>query len=306
MSTKLEINEEVAQALSEGRPVVALESTIIAHGMPFPQNVDTARRVEQAIRDNGAIPATIAVLDGKIKVGLTNDDVLKLTRSAGVMKLSRRDLAWAVSKEKHGATTVAATMIIAEMAGINVFVTGGIGGVHRGAELSWDVSADLTELGQTNVAVVSAGAKAILDIPATLEYLETLGVPVVGFKTGDFPAFYSRQSGSQVEYRCESYSELAKFITTKWDLDLKGGVLVANPIPEEHSMDHAVIEEAIQLAIAEAEKQGVKGKALTPFLLSRVKQHTSGKSLESNVALVLHNAEVGAQLAREIALLKSV
>lgn len=300
MPINLQVNEEVAQAIAENRPVVALESTIIAHGMPFPQNVDTARRVEATIREHGAIPATIALIDGVIKVGLTQEELLKLAQSAGVMKLSRRDLAWAVSKGKHGATTVAATMIIAEKAGIPVFVTGGIGGVHRGASESWDVSADLTELAQTSVAVVSAGAKAILDIPATLEYLETLGVPVVGYRTGEFPAFYSRESGSNLEFRCESLNELAKFIHTKWQLGLKGGVLVANPIPEENAMSHEVIEKAITTALEEAADQGISGKAVTPFLLARVKQHTSGKSLDANVALVLNNARVGAKLSKEL------
>lgn len=292
------LSEEVADALASKEAVVALESTIIAHGMPYPQNVDTARRVEEEVRKCGAVPATIAVINGELCIGLSSDELNSLATAANVMKLSRRDLPWAIAKKCHGATTVAATMIAAKLAGIEVFVTGGIGGVHRGGDSSFDISADLMELAKTSVAVVSAGAKSILDIPATLEYLETLGVPVVGYRTNDFPAFYSRESGNELDLHTDEMDELARFIRMKWDMGLKGGILVANPIPKEYALSSTEIEMAIERALDEAETQGITGKAVTPFLLSRVKQHTAGESLNANIQLVLHNARVGAELAK--------
>ncbi|MCR2044487.1 pseudouridine-5'-phosphate glycosidase [Anaerosalibacter massiliensis] len=296
----IEIKEEVKKALDENKAVVALESTIIAHGMPYPKNVETALEVEKIIRDRGAIPATIAILDGKIKVGLSKEEIEYLGKAEDVYKVSRRDLPFIVSKGLNGATTVASTMIIAKMAGIKVFVTGGIGGVHRGAEESFDISADLQELAKTNVAVVCAGAKSILDLGLTLEYLETFGVPVVGFGTEEFPAFFTRKSGFEVDYRIDSEKELAEVINTKWDLGLNGGIIVANPIPEEYEMDHNVINIAISEALKEAEEKGAKGKKVTPFLLENVKEKTSGNSLESNIRLVYNNALVGANLAIEL------
>lgn len=296
----IEIKEEVKKVLDENKAVVALESTIIAHGMPYPKNVETALEVEKIIRDRRAVPATIAVLDGKIKVGLSEEEIEYLGKAEDVYKVSRRDLPFIVSKGLNGATTVASTMIIAKMAGIKVFVTGGIGGVHRGAEESFDISADLQELAKTNVAVVCAGAKSILDLGLTLEYLETFGVPVVGFGTEEFPAFFTRKSGFEVDYRIDSEKELAEVINTKWDLGLNGGIIVANPIPEEYEMDHNVINIAISEALKEAEEKGVKGKKVTPFLLENVKEKTGGNSLESNIRLVYNNALVGANLAIEL------
>lgn len=296
----MEIKEEVKKALNQNKPVVALESTIIAHGMPYPKNVETALEVEKVIRDRGAIPATIAILDGKIKVGLSKDEIEYLGSAENVYKVSRRDLPFIVSKQLNGATTAASTMIIAKMAEIKVFVTGGIGGVHRGAEESFDISADLQELAKTDVAVVCAGAKSILDIGLTLEYLETFGVPVVGFKTEEFPAFFTRKSGFGVDYKVDSEKELAKVIKTKWDLDLKGGIVVSNPIPEEYEMDYDVINKAISEALKEAEEKGIKGKETTPFLLENVKEKTKGNSLETNIRLVYNNALVGANLAVEL------
>ena len=296
----IEIKEEVKKVLDENKAVVALESTIIAHGMPYPKNVETALEVEKIIRDRRAVPATIAVLDGKIKVGLSEEEIEYLGKAEDIYKVSRRDLPFIVSKGLNGATTVASTMIIAKMAGIKVFVTGGIGGVHRGAEESFDISADLQELAKTNVAVVCAGAKSILDLGLTLEYLETFGVPVVGFGTEEFPAFFTRKSGFEVDYRIDSEKELAEVINTKWDLGLNGGIIVANPIPEEYEMDHNVINIAISEALKEAEEKGVKGKKVTPFLLENVKEKTGGNSLESNIRLVYNNALVGANLAIEL------
>ncbi|MSS43974.1 pseudouridine-5'-phosphate glycosidase [Anaerosalibacter bizertensis] len=296
----MEIKEEVKNALDEKKPVVALESTIIAHGMPYPKNVETALEVERIIRDRGAIPATIAILDGKIKVGLSKEEIEYLGSAENVSKVSRRDLPFIVAKGLNGATTVASTMIVAKMAGIKVFVTGGIGGVHRGAEESFDISADLQELAKTSVAVVCAGAKSILDIGLTLEYLETFGVPVVGFKTDEFPAFFTRKSGFGVDYNVDSEEELAKAIKTKWDLGLDGGIVVANPIPEEYEMDIDIINKAIAEALSEAEEKGIKGKKVTPFLLENVKEKTGGNSLESNIRLVYNNALVGANLAIEL------
>lgn len=297
----LEINPEVKKALDEGKAVVALESTIISHGMPYPQNVETALKVESIIRENGAIPATIAILDGVLKVGLTEAEVERLGKSGDVLKASRRDLPFIVAKKLNGATTVASTMIIANMAGIKVFATGGIGGVHRGAQQTFDISADLMELANTDVAVVCAGAKSILDIGLTLEYLETQGVPVVGYETDELPAFYTRKSGFGVDYRVDTPEELATALKAKWDMNLKGGVVVANPVPAEFQMDYDIITNAITNAVKEAEEKGIKGKESTPFLLGKVKEITEGKSLVTNIELVFNNAKVGAQTAVKLA-----
>lgn len=296
----LDINPEVKAALEEGKPVVALESTIISHGMPYPKNVETALRVESIIRENGAIPATIAILEGKLKVGLTAEEVEFLGKTKGVIKTSRRDIPFIVSNKLNGATTVASTMIIAALAGIKVFATGGIGGVHRGAERTMDISADLEELSMTDVAVICAGCKSILDIGLTREYLETKGVPVVGFQTEELPAFYTRKSGFKVDYKVDSEEELAKALKAKWDLGLKGGMVVANPIPEEFEMDYDIINNAINEAVKEADEKGIVGKESTPFLLAKVKEITGGSSLESNIQLVFNNAKVGAKLAVEL------
>lgn len=297
----LDIHPEVATALKEGRPVVALESTIISHGMPYPRNVETAISVEQIIRDQGAVPATIAILGGRLKVGLSRKEIEYLGKSEGVVKTSRRDIPFIIAKKLDGATTVATTMIIANLAGIRVFATGGIGGVHRGAQQTFDISADLQELAHTNVAVVCAGAKSILDLGLTLEYLETHGVPVVGFGTDELPAFYTRKSGFGVDYRVDQVDELAKAIKAKWDLGLDGGIVIANPIPEAYQMDYEEISKAIDQAIQEAEEKGIHGKESTPFLLARVKDITGGESLESNIQLVYNNANVAARLAIELA-----
>lgn len=295
----LEIHPEVAQAIKEGKAVVALESTIISHGMPYPRNVETALKVEKIIRDNGAIPATIAILGGKLKVGLTEDEIEYLGKAPNVIKTSRRDIPFIVAQKRDGATTVASTMILAALAGIKIFATGGIGGVHRGAAESFDISADLQELAHTNVAVVCAGAKSILDIGLTLEYLETNGVPVVGFQTDELPAFYTRKSGFGVDYRVETEKELALALKAKWDLGLDGGLVIANPIPVAFEMDYDTITSAINMAVAEAEKAGIKGKQSTPFLLAKVKELTGGDSLDSNIELVYNNAKVAAVLAVE-------
>lgn len=299
----LDINPEVKKALEEGRPVVALESTIISHGMPYPKNVETALAVEQIVRDNGAVPATIAILNGVLKVGLTREEVEHLGSAKNVIKTSRRDIPFIIAKKADGATTVASTMIIAALAGIKVFATGGIGGVHREAQETFDISADLQEFAKTNVAVVCAGAKSILDIGLTLEYLETFGVPVVGFKTEELPAFYTRKSGFGVDYRVESEKELAEAIKVKWDLGLNGGLVVTNPIPEEYQMDYDTITNAIESALKEAKEKGIKGKESTPFLLAKVKEITGGESLESNIQLVFNNAKVASRLAVELAAL---
>lgn len=296
----LEVKPEVAKAILEGKPVVALESTIISHGMPYPKNVETALEVERIIRENGAIPATIAILGGKLKVGLTEDEVEYLGKAKNVVKTSRRDIPFIVAKKLDGATTVASTMILAAMAGIKIFATGGIGGVHRGAQESYDISADLQELAQTNVAVICAGAKSILDIGLTLEYLETNGVPVIGYQTDELPAFYTRKSGFGVDYRVDDTKELAVALKAKWDMKLNGGVVVANPIPSEYEMDFDVITNAINIAVAEAERNGIKGKESTPFLLAKVKEITGGDSLDSNIQLVYNNARVAASLAVEL------
>ena len=296
----LEVKPEVAKAILEGKPVVALESTIISHGMPYPKNVETALEVERIIRENGAIPATIAILGGKLKVGLTEEEVEYLGKAKNVVKTSRRDIPFIVAKQLDGATTVASTMILAAMAGIKIFATGGIGGVHRGAQESYDISADLQELAQTNVAVICAGAKSILDIGLTLEYLETNGVPVIGYQTDELPAFYTRKSGFGVDYRVDDTKELAVALKAKWDMKLNGGVVVANPIPSEYEMDFDVITNAINIAVAEAERNGIKGKESTPFLLAKVKEITGGDSLDSNIQLVYNNARVAASLAVEL------
>lgn len=296
----LDIAPEVKEALLNNKPVVALESTIISHGMPYPQNVETALKVEEIIRAQGAVPATIAILNGKLKVGLSKDEVDYLGKMGSkVIKTSRRDIPFIVSKRLDGATTVASTMIIASFAGIKVFATGGIGGVHRGAQETFDISADLQELASTDVAVICAGAKSILDIGLTLEYLETNGVPVVGYQTEELPAFYTRRSGFKVDYRLDKPVEIAEALRAKWDLGLNGGVVVANPIPEEFSMDYDTITGAIEDAVREAEEKGIKGKESTPFLLGRIKEITGGSSLDSNIELVYNNAKLAAQIAVE-------
>jgi pseudouridine-5'-phosphate glycosidase len=296
----LDINPEVRAAISAGQAVVALESTIISHGMPYPKNVETALTVERIIRENGAIPATIAIMNGRLKVGLTPDEIEILGKSSDAVKTSRRDMPFIVAKGLTGATTVASTMIIAAMAGIKVFATGGIGGVHRGAQETFDISADLQELGKTDVAVVCAGAKSILDIGLTLEYLETQGVPVVGYGTDELPAFYTSKSGFPVDYRVDTPREMAEALKAKWDLGLNGGVVIANPIPAEYEMDPAVIDRAIAEAVRESETLGIKGKASTPFLLAKVKDLTDGASLDSNIQLVYNNAALGAKVAVEL------
>ena len=294
----LDVAPEVAAAVAAGKPVVALESTIISHGMPYPQNVETALKVEQIIRDNGAVPATIAILGGRLKAGLTAEEIEYLGKKGqDVTKASRRDLAVLVSRKADGATTVTTTMMIAHMAGIQVFATGGIGGVHRGAETTMDISADLEELAHTPVMVVCAGAKSILDLGLTLEYLETHGVPVIGYGTRELPAFYTRKSGFEVDYRVDTPAELAAAFRASLDLGLRGGMLVTNPIPEEFAMDHEVINRAIDEAVAQANAQGIHGKATTPFLLAKVKELTGGDSLDANIQLVFNNAKLAAQTA---------
>lgn len=293
----IDIKKEIQDALDQGRPVVALESTIISHGMPYPQNVETARRVEEIIREKGAVPATIAIIDGILKVGLNDDELEFFGQSQEILKASRRDLPYIVANKLHGATTVATTMIIAKMAGIKVFVTGGIGGVHRGAEASFDISADLTELSQTDVAVVCAGVKSILDIGLTLEYLETLGVPVFAYQTRHFPAFYTRDSGFDVLYSLENAMMAAKTMKAKWDLGLKGGLVIANPVPQAYEMDHELIKAAIEDALKACETLNITGKDITPFLLGKIKDVTGGSSLKTNIELVYNNARVGADIA---------
>jgi pseudouridine-5'-phosphate glycosidase len=297
MQQFLLFSPEVAAARTAGKPVVALESTIISHGMPYPQNVQMAREVEQLIRDAGAVPATIAIIGGKICIGLSDEQLELLGTSPDAMKVSRRDLPFVVAQGRLGATTVAATMICAALAGIAVFVTGGIGGVHRGAETSFDISADLQELAQTSVAVVCAGVKSILDIGLTLEYLETHGVPVISVGQAGFPAFFTRESGFDADFQCDSALEQAAFIQTKWALGLRGGVVVSNPVPQAYAMPKDEIDRITGQALQEAAQRGVSGKAVTPFLLDRIKQLTEGRSLATNIALVKHNAVVGAQLA---------
>ena len=294
----LDVAPEVAEAVAAGKPVVALESTIISHGMPYPQNVETALKVEEIIRQNGAVPATIAILGGRLKAGLSPAEIEYLGKQGQkVTKASRRDLSVLVAQGADGATTVATTMMIAHMAGIKLFATGGIGGVHRGAETTMDISADLEELGQTDVMVVCAGAKAILDLKLTLEYLETKGVPVLGYQTQELPAFYTRTSGLKVDYQVDSPEMLAKILKTQHDLGLHGGILVTNPIPEQYSMDADAINAVIDQAIAEAQEKGIHGKETTPFLLAKVKEITGGDSLEANIQLVFNNAKLAAQTA---------
>ena len=297
----LDVAPEVQKALDEGRPVVALESTIISHGMPYPQNVETALNVEKIIRDNGAVPATIAVIKGRLKAGLSPEEIDYLGKTGtAVAKASRRDLPVLVAEGKDGATTVTTTMIIAHMAGIQVFATGGIGGVHRGAQQTFDISADLEELAHTPVMVVCAGAKSILDLGLTLEYLETHGVPVIGYGTEELPAFYTRKSGFKVDYRIDTPAELAKAFYVKQDMGLGGGMLVTNPIPEEFSMNHEIINKAIDEAVEEANKLGIHGKETTPFLLAKIKDLTGGDSLASNIQLVYNNARLAAKTAGEL------
>ena len=296
----LDVNPEVAKALEEGRPVVALESTIIAHGMPYPKNVETAIAVEEVIKANGAVPATIGILGGRIKIGLTKEEIEYMAHAKNVLKVSRRDLPLVIAQKMDGATTVAGTMIAANMAGIKLFVTGGIGGVHRGAGESFDISADLEELKMTDVTVVCAGAKAILDIPATMEYLETAGVPVIAYGVDEIPAFYSRKSGVAAVFRLDSPEEIGELVSMKDQLGLKGGVLVTCPIPEKDEIPADEINAVIDKAIEEAEENGIKGKESTPFLLSKVKDLTEGRSLEANIKLVLNNAEIGAKIACNI------
>lgn len=298
------INPEVKKALEENKPVVALESTIISHGMPYPKNVETALKVEKVIRDNGAIPATIGIIDGDAIVGMTPEQIEEFGKRRGILKASRRDLPVIYAKKLWAATTVAATMIIAHQAGIEVFVTGGIGGVHRGAQETMDISADLQELAKTDVTVVCAGAKAILDLPLTLEYLETMGVPVLGFKTIELPAFYTRHSGLHVDYEINDYLEAARVIKEKRSNGLQGGILITNPIPEEYAMNDMEINSAIEKALALAKINKIKGKEITPFLLKTVVELTGGESLESNIQLVLNNAKVGANIAKDYCKIK--
>ncbi len=301
MNKYLDISPEVQQALAEGKPVVALESTIISHGMPYPKNVETALLVEKTIRDNGAVPATIAIIGGRLKAGLSPEEIEYLGKSGRkVAKVSRRDLAAIVARGADGATTVTTTMIIAHMAGIRVFATGGIGGVHRGAETTMDISADLEELANTPVMVVCAGAKSILDLGLTLEYLETKGVPVIGYGTDELPAFYTRRSGFGVDYRVDTPAQLAAMFKAQQELGMKGGMLVTNPIPEQYAMDKEVIDTAIDQAVRESREKGIHGKETTPFLLARVVELTGGDSLESNIQLVLNNAVVASRTASEL------
>ncbi|WP_022952341.1 pseudouridine-5'-phosphate glycosidase [Leucothrix mucor] len=296
----LDINPEVKAALDTGRPVVALESTIISHGMPYPQNVETALKVEQIVRDNGAVPATIAILNGRLKVGMTHEEIEYLGKAGqAVIKTSRRDIPFIVAQKVDGATTVASTMILAAMAGIKVFATGGIGGVHRGAQQTFDISADLQELANTDVAVICAGAKSILDIGLTLEYLETQGVPVVGYQTDMLPAFYTRESDFGVDYRLDEPKQIADAMAAKWEIGLKGGLVIANPIPEQYALDKAMIDEVIKDAVAEMDDKGISGKDSTPFLLAKVAEKTEGSSLAANIQLVFNNAKLASQIACE-------
>ena len=297
MHKYLSITPEIEEALKNGTPVVALESTILSHGMPYPENVEFAHKVEEVIRAEGAIPATMAVMNGKLKVGLNSEELEIMCKAENVGKISRRDIPVYLATGKTGATTVATTMLIASLAGIRVFATGGIGGVHRGGENSMDISADLQEFANTPVAVVTAGAKQILDIGRTLEYLETFGVPVLGFRTDEFPAFYCRTSGYKLDYCCQDEEEVAKIMNTKWDLGLKGGLVIGNPIPEEYALDFNEMEAVINKAIKLADEKGIRGKNITPFLLATIKDMTNGVAFASNVQLALNNAKVAARIA---------
>ena len=297
----LEYSKEVANAIENNLPLVALESTIISHGMPYPENVETALNCQNIIREHGAVPATIAIINGKLKVGLSDEEIDFLGKEGvKIQKTSRRDIAYNVTNKINGATTVSATMYIAALAGIKVFATGGIGGVHRGAENTMDISADLEELAMTDVAVISAGAKSILDLGLTLEYLETKGVPVIGFQTEVLPAFYCAKSDFKVNFRIDTPLEIARLIKTKYELGLKGGILIANPVPGQHSMDKDLIDKAIQEAIAEMNELGIKGKETTPYLLRKIASITKGKSLESNIALVYNNCRLGAEISVQL------
>lgn len=293
----LVISEEVKTALEQKKAVVALESTIISHGMPYPKNLETALECERIVRENGAVPATTAIIDGKLRVGLTKEEIEFLSTSKDILKMSRRDMPYIVANKLHGATTVATTIIIASLAGIDMLVTGGIGGVHRGAETTFDISRDLQEIANTNICVVCAGAKSILDIGLTLEYLETFGVPVLGYQTKKMPAFYTRESEFELDFSMPTPESIAQSVRVKWDLGLNGGVLVANPIPHEYSMDNALISKCIEDALVEANEKNIKGKEVTPFLLDKVLKITEGKSLESNIELVKNNAALGAKIA---------
>lgn len=293
------VSEEVRQALENGKPVIALESTIISHGMPYPQNVETALKVEEIVRSHGGIPATVGIVDGVGVVGLSKEEIEEMgKRGHAIPKVSRRDLPMIFAEKSWGATTVATTMILAADAGVEFFVTGGIGGVHRGAESTFDISADLEELGRTNVTVICAGAKAILDLPKTLEVLETKGVPVLGFQTSELPAFYTRTSGLKVDYEIKDYEDAAKIVKAKRDFGLDGGILITNPIPQEYSYDPEEINSAIEQAIAEMDSLGIKGKECTPFLLAKIAEMTGGKSLAANIQLVFNNAAVGTEIAK--------
>ncbi len=300
MNEYLEFSKEVQEAIKNELPIVALESTIISHGMPYPQNIEMAERCEDIVRENGAVPVTIAIMDGKIKIGLSKEELNRLATAKNVAKVSRRDFAAVIAEGEIGATTVASTMICAEMAGIKFFVTGGIGGVHRGFEETMDVSADLEELCKTNVNVICAGAKSILDIPRTLEYLETKGVPVIGYKTDQLPAFFTRESGLKLAIRKDSLNEIAQLINAKDALELSGGTVIANPISEDDQLDKDYIDSIINEAVESANEEGISGKEMTPFLLSKIVDKTNGKSLEANISLVFNNAEIGSKLAVEL------
>ena len=300
MNEYLEFSKEVQEAIKNELPIVALESTIISHGMPYPQNIEMAERCEDIVRENGAVPATIAIMDGKIKIGLSKEELNRLATAKNVAKVSRRDFAAVIAEGEIGATTVASTMICAEMAEIKFFVTGGIGGVHRGFEETMDVSADLEELCKTNVNVICAGAKSILDIPRTLEYLETKGVPVIGYKTDQLPAFFTRESGLKLAIRKDSLNEIAQLINAKDALELSGGTVIANPISEDDQLDKDYIDSIINEAIESANEEGISGKEMTPFLLSKIVDKTNGKSLEANISLVFNNADIGSKLAVEL------
>ena len=300
----MRVNKEVLDAIKSNKPVVALESTIISHGMPYPKNVETALMVEDVIRSHGAVPATIGIIEGEPVIGMSPEEIEEFGKRKGVLKVSRRDLPVVYAKKLWGATTVATTMILANQAGIEVFVTGGIGGVHRGAQETFDISADLQELAKTNVTVVCAGAKAILDLPLTLEYLETMGVPVLGYKTEELPAFYNSHSGLKVDYKVEDAAEMARIIKAKRENKLVGGILLTNPIPEQYEMDKKTIDDAIEKALKSMDKLGIKGKECTPYLLKTITELTGGNSLESNIKLVLNNAAVGSEVAKEYCKIK--